>query len=49
MVTAWAEPVLVAKALDRGAHDYVRKPFDVAELSARVDGRHPHEARDAIF
>lgn len=36
MVTAWAEPVLVAKALDRGAHDYVRKPFDVAELSARV-------------
>ncbi len=37
MVTAWAEPVLVAKALDRGAHDYVKKPFDIAELSARVE------------
>ena len=37
MVTAWAEPALVAKALDRGAHDYVRKPFDVKELAARVD------------
>lgn len=37
MVTAWAEPALVAKALDRGAHDYVRKPFDIAELSARVE------------
>jgi diguanylate cyclase (GGDEF)-like protein len=37
MVTAWAEPELVARALDRGAHDYVRKPFDVGELKARVD------------
>ncbi|MEA2125460.1 MAG: two-component system, cell cycle response regulator [Solirubrobacteraceae bacterium] len=37
MVTAWAEPELVAKALDRGAHDYVRKPFDIGELRARVD------------
>lgn len=37
MVTAWAEPALVAKALDRGAHDYVRKPFDVKELAARVE------------
>lgn len=37
MVTAWAEPALVAKALERGAHDYVRKPFDIGELSARVE------------
>jgi diguanylate cyclase (GGDEF)-like protein len=37
MVTAWAEPELVARALDRGAHDYVRKPFATAELAARVD------------
>jgi two-component system cell cycle response regulator len=37
MVTAWAEPELVARALDHGAHDYLRKPFDNAELVARVD------------
>ena len=37
MVTAWAEPELVAKALDRGAHDYIRKPFDITDLAARVD------------
>ena len=37
MVTAWAEPELVTKALDRGAHDYIRKPFDISELAARVD------------
>lgn len=37
MVTAWAEPELVAKALDRGAHDYIRKPYDIDDLGARVD------------
>jgi len=37
MVTAWAEPDLVVKAMDRGALDYIRKPFDISELSARVD------------
>jgi diguanylate cyclase (GGDEF)-like protein len=36
MVTAWGDPELVAKALDRGAHDYVRKPFDVDDLRQRV-------------
>jgi diguanylate cyclase (GGDEF)-like protein len=37
MVTAWAEPELVARALDHGAHDYLRKPFANVELAARVD------------
>jgi len=37
MVTAWADPKLVRHALDRGAHDYVRKPFAIDELRARVD------------
>jgi DNA-binding response OmpR family regulator len=37
MVTAWGEPELMAKALDRGALDYVRKPFAVDDLLARVD------------
>jgi diguanylate cyclase (GGDEF)-like protein len=45
MVTAWAEPELIAKALDRGAHDYVRKPFDIGELSARVDAAARVKAR----
>jgi two-component system, cell cycle response regulator len=37
MMTAWADPELIVKALDRGAYDCLRKPFDVEELSARVD------------
>jgi two-component system cell cycle response regulator len=37
MVTAWAEPELVTRALDAGAYDYVRKPFDVGDLRRRVD------------
>ena len=49
MVTAWAEPELVSKALDRGAHDYIRKPFDIAELGARVDAAARVKARqDAL-
>jgi diguanylate cyclase (GGDEF)-like protein len=34
IVSAWDE---VARALDSGAHDYVRKPFAPAELAARVE------------
>lgn len=49
MVTAWAEPELIAKALHRGARDYVRKPFDIGELSARVDAALRVKARaDAL-
>ncbi|MEA2170867.1 MAG: two-component system, cell cycle response regulator [Solirubrobacteraceae bacterium] len=49
MVTAWAEPDLIARALDNGAHDYVRKPFDIGELSARVDAAARIKARqDAL-
>lgn len=37
MVTAWAEPEHVERAIHAGAHDYVRKPFDTTELIARVE------------
>ena len=37
MVTAWSEPDFIRIAMDRGASDYVCKPFDVADLGARVD------------
>jgi two-component system cell cycle response regulator len=45
MVTAWAEPELVRRALDRGAHDYVKKPFAIDELMARVDAAARTKAR----
>jgi two-component system, cell cycle response regulator len=49
MLTAWAEPALITKALDRGAHDCVRKPFDIHELAARVDAAARVKARqDAL-
>jgi diguanylate cyclase (GGDEF)-like protein len=35
--TAWDDTSTVTKALDAGAHDYVRKPFIPEELAARVD------------
>lgn len=37
VVTAWDSGELVARALDSGAVDYIRKPFHVAELGARVE------------
>ena len=37
MVTAWADPDMVRRALDRGANDYVCKPFAVEHLLERVD------------
>jgi two-component system, cell cycle response regulator len=36
MLTASGEHDLMLEALRRGAHDYLRKPFDPAELDARV-------------
>jgi two-component system, cell cycle response regulator len=36
MLTQLADPELLVQALRRGAHDYLRKPFDPAELDARV-------------
>ena len=36
MVTAWGEPELMTRALETGAIDYVRKPFTVGDLLARV-------------
>jgi two-component system cell cycle response regulator len=36
LVTSHGEPEDVAEGLRRGAHDYLRKPFEQAELVARV-------------
>jgi two-component system, cell cycle response regulator len=36
MLTRSTDPELLVEALRRGAHDYLRKPFDPAELDARV-------------
>jgi len=36
MLTESRDPELLVEALRRGAHDYLRKPFDPAELDARV-------------
>lgn len=36
MVTAWADPELVARAMDRGAVGYIRKPFDITDLRDQV-------------
>jgi CheY-like chemotaxis protein len=37
MVTAWAEPEQMEQALEAGALDYVRKPFNIDDLLERVD------------
>lgn len=36
MVTAWADPELVGRAMDRGAAGYIRKPFDIDDLRDQV-------------
>ena len=36
MVTAWADPELVARTAGRGALGSIRKPFDIEDLRAQV-------------
>jgi DNA-binding response OmpR family regulator len=36
MVTAWGEPELMPRALEAGAMDYLRKPFDLEDLLGKV-------------
>lgn len=38
MVTARGDSEMLARALDAGAADYVRKPVDTTELMARING-----------
>ena len=47
VVTAWDSGEVVARALQAGAVDYVRKPFHVGELSARVEAVARTRARHA--
>lgn len=37
VVTAWADPDMLRQAMDRGAADYVSKPFAIDDLLARVE------------
>ena len=37
IVTAWDDTASVTRSLEGGAHDYIRKPFARAELTARVE------------
>ena len=43
VVTAWADPDTVRQAMDRGAADYVCKPFALDDLLARVDACIAHD------
>jgi two-component system KDP operon response regulator KdpE len=36
VLTAWAAPELVARAVEAGAQGHIQKPFDVGELRQRV-------------
>ncbi len=38
VLSAQASPAVIVEALDAGADDYVKKPFSVPELQARVRG-----------
>jgi DNA-binding response OmpR family regulator len=49
MVTARTAPEDVVRTFDAGADDYVPKPFQVAELRARIDSRlRAHRAEQAL-
>jgi DNA-binding response OmpR family regulator len=49
MVTARTAPEDVVRTFDAGADDYVPKPFQVAELRARIDSRlRAHQAEQAL-
>jgi DNA-binding response OmpR family regulator len=49
MVTARTAPEDVVRTFDAGADDYVAKPFQVAELRARIDSRlRAHRAEQAL-
>lgn len=49
MVTARTAPEDVLRTFDAGADDYVPKPFQVAELQARIDSRlRAHRAEQAL-
>lgn len=49
MVTARTSPEDVVRTFDAGADDYVPKPFQVAELRARIDSRlRAHRAEQAL-
>jgi DNA-binding response OmpR family regulator len=49
MVTARTAPEDVVRTFDAGADDYVPKPFQVAELQARIDSRlRAHRAEQAL-
>ncbi len=49
MVTARTAPEDVVRTFDAGADDYIPKPFQVAELRARIDSRlRAHRAEQAL-
>ena len=49
MVTARTAPEDVVRTFDAGADDYIPKPFQVAELQARIDSRlRAHRAEQAL-
>jgi two-component system, OmpR family, response regulator MtrA len=51
MLTARADTIDVVVGLESGADDYVRKPFEMHELVARIRAalrRHPHDDPDAL-